>query len=51
MMSKIIHIQGKNKPRLCGAKGSYEPVGSNDIVPICKECAAIYLTETGEVIE
>jgi hypothetical protein len=50
-MSKIIHIRGKTKPRLCGAKGEFEPVGSNNILPICEECAAIFLTETGEVIE
>jgi len=50
-MNKIIHIQGKNKPRLCGAKGEFEPVGSNDLVPICKECATIHLVKTGELIE
>ena len=50
-MNKIIHIRGKTKPRLCGAKGDFEPVGTETDIPVCGKCACIHLAETGELIE
>ena len=37
------HIKGKTKPRLCGAKGNFEPVGTETDMPICKDCQSIHL--------
>tara|TARA_R100000406_G_scaffold9890_1_gene6515 strand:+ start:8283 stop:8438 length:156 start_codon:yes stop_codon:yes gene_type:complete len=51
MMNKVRHIKGKKKPRLCGAKGNYEPVGTDKKLRICKDCQLIHFVETGEMIE
>ena len=45
------HIKGKTKPRLCGAKGNFEPIGDTSELTICKDCQSIHLVMTGEVIE
>lgn len=45
------HIKGETKPRLCGAKGNFEPIGVTSELPICKDCQSIHLVMTGEVIE
>ena len=49
-MKKVKHIKGNNTARLCGSKGTYEPVGTADDIPICKKCHAIHTALTGEVI-
>ena len=49
MSKKVRHII-KKKARLCGSQGNYEPVGTDDDLPICKKCHAIHAALTGEVI-
>ena len=50
-MTKVKHIKGKTKPRLCGATANVEPVGEDSAIPICKDCQSIHLVMTGELIE
>ena len=46
MKEKVIHIKGHNRPRLCGAKGNFEPSGKEDDLPICSKCLAIQEMES-----
>ena len=41
MSEKVRHIKGTDKPRLCGATGNFEPVGTEDELPLCQECVDI----------
>tara|TARA_R100001510_G_C7638168_1_gene196004 strand:+ start:328 stop:516 length:189 start_codon:yes stop_codon:yes gene_type:complete len=50
-MTKVKHIKGKTKPRLCGATANVEPIGEDSEIPICKDCQSIHLVMTGELIE
>lgn len=43
MRVKVMHIKGKKKTRLCGAKGEMEPIGEDEEVPICPKCNAIVI--------
>ena len=44
----MMHIKGENRKRLCGSTGNYEPVGSDDELPLCEKCAQISLATHGE---
>lgn len=48
MKEKVIHIRalGRKGPRLCGAKGNFEPSGKEDDLPICSKCLAIQEMES-----
>lgn len=50
-MKKVKHIKGNNTARLCGSKGTYEPVGTEDDLPLCHKCHLIYVALTGEMLE
>jgi len=49
MTKKVKHIM-RNKLRLCGSQGNYEPVGTDTDLPMCKKCHAIHAALTGEII-
>jgi hypothetical protein len=49
MTEKVRHIM-RNKLRLCGSQGNYEPVGTDTKLPICHKCHAIHVAMTGEIL-
>lgn len=49
MTEKVRHIM-RNKLRLCGSQGNYEPVGTDTELPICHKCHAIHVAMTGEIL-
>lgn len=50
-MKKVKHIKGNNTARLCGSKGNYESLGTENDLPICKDCQSIHLVKTGVLLK